>query len=70
MRNGGIMNNNRKVESGQLWRDNILEEESWMFVVKVWSTSVEVRYLDSWGTDETNYIYDKKWFVERSVFIM
>lgn len=65
-----MMKNNRKVEIGQLWRDNKLEGESWMFVVKVWDTFVEVRYLDSWETNELNYTYDNKRFVERSVFIM
>lgn len=64
------MKNNRKVDSGQLWRDNNLEGESWMFVVRVWDTSVEVRYLDSWGTDESNYTYDKEGFLARSVLVM
>jgi len=57
------------LESGQLWEWRKLDSEECV-IVKVTDSHVEVRYLDSWGNDESNYTYDKDFFLKECSFVM
>ena len=63
-----------KIEQGQLrkWKESYFSET--FYVVKVHHVKdevrVEVRFLDSWGSEEDNYFYDEGSILKRTILVM
>lgn len=64
----------RDIEVGQIRIDGVLFREgalSEQFIVKrVDETEVVVKFLDTWDTDENDYVYQKDYLLKRTILIM
>ena len=62
------------IKKGQLRKWKELDFSETFYVVDVHRAKdevrVEVRYLDSWGTNESNYFYDEGVLLKRTILVM